>query len=320
MSNDHMAMGEVVCVEPTGLTERSLKEESMPLLTASKMPDGFVEKTIQVNGIAVNYAVGGTGPAVVLIHGYPQTWYSWRKIMPALAGRYTVIAPDLRGSGGSDAPESGYDKATLAEDVHQLLVALGLEEQINVVGHDIGTMVAYAYAAAHRSSTRRLVLLEAPQVDEMAYQLPAWTEAGPGLWNFGFFTLDNGLQEKIVAGREDIWIEGFIGWMERVKGGVDDQALAEYAQSLRRPGYLRASYEYFRTFPGDVQDTIRNRGTTLTMPVLAIGAEGALGELVPEQAQKYADDLTGAVVPGGHWIPEEAPEILLEHLLPFLGK
>jgi pimeloyl-ACP methyl ester carboxylesterase len=105
-----------------------------------------------------------------------------------------------------------------------------------------------------------------------------------------------------------------------VKGGVDAQALAEYAQSLRRPGYLRASYEYFRTFPRDVQDTIRNRGTALTMPVLAIGADGALGELVPEQAQKYADDVTGAVVASGHWLPEEAPEILLEHLLPFLGK
>ena len=143
----------------------------MPLLTASKVPDGFVEKTSQVNGIAMNYAVGGTGPTVVLLHGYPQTWYSWRKIMPALAERYTVIAPDLRGSGGSDAPESGYDKATLAEDVHQLLVALGLQEQVNVVGHDIGTMVAYAYAAAHRGSTRRLVLLEAPQVDETAYEL-----------------------------------------------------------------------------------------------------------------------------------------------------
>ena len=262
----------------------------MPLLTASKVPDGFVEKTIRVNGIAINYAVGGTGPTVVLLHGYPETWYSWRKIMPALAERYTVIAPDLRGSGGSDAPESGYDKAALAEDVHQLLVALGLEEQVNVVGHDIGTMVAYAYAAAHRSSTRRLVLLEAPQVDETAYELPALTQAGPGLWNFGFFTLDNGLQEKIVAGREDIGVEGFVGWMERVKGGVDDQAIAEYAQALRRPGYLHASYEYFKTFPRDVQDTIRNRSTTLTMPVLAVGAEGALGELVPEQAQKYADD------------------------------
>jgi len=101
---------------------------------------------------------------------------------------------------------------------------------------------------------------------------------------------------------------------------VDDQAIAEYAQALRRPGYLRASYEYFKTFPRDVQDTIRNRSTTLTMPVLAVGAEGALGELVPEQAQKYADDVTSAVVPGGHWIAEEAPEILLGHLLPFLNK
>ena len=292
----------------------------MPLLTASTMPAGFVEETRRVNGITVNYAIGGAGPTVVLLHGYPETWYSWRKIMPALAERHTVIAPDLRGSGGSDAPEAGYDKATLAEDVHQLLVALGRDEEVNVVGHDIGTMVAYAYAAAHRSSTRRLVLLEAPQVDELAYQLPAWTREGPGLWNFGFFTLDNGLPEKIAAGREDIWVEGFIGWMELVKGGVGEQALAEYAQSLRRPGYLHASYEYFRTFPGDVEDTIRNRSRTLDMPVLAIGAEGALGAIVPDQARHYATDVTGVVVSGGHWIPEEVPEVLLGHLLPFLDK
>ena len=291
----------------------------MTLLTVSEVPDGFVERTIRANGITLNYAVGGTGPTVVLLHGYPQTWYSWRKIMPALAERYTVIAPDLRGSGGSDAPESGYDKATLAEDVHQLLVALGRAGQVNVIGHDIGTMVAYAYAAAHRSSTRRLALLEAPQLDEMTYQFPALTQTGPGLWNFGFCTLDNGLPEKIVVGREDVWVEGFIDWLAQVKGGVGGQAIAEYAQALRRPEHLRASFEYFKAFPRDVEDTIRSRATMLTMPVLAVGAEGALGKLVPEQAQQYASDLTSVVVPGGHWIAEEAPEVLLGHLLPFLG-
>jgi pimeloyl-ACP methyl ester carboxylesterase len=110
----------------------------MTQLSTSEIPGGFTENTAQVNGVTLNYAIGGTGPAVVLLHGYPQTWYMWRKVMPALAGQYTVIAPDLRGSGGSDAFATGYDKAGLAEDVHQLLVALGRAGQVNVVGHDIG--------------------------------------------------------------------------------------------------------------------------------------------------------------------------------------
>jgi pimeloyl-ACP methyl ester carboxylesterase len=288
-------------------------------LSTSQIPGGFTENTVQVNGITLGYAMAGTGPPVVLLHGYPQTWYMWRKVMPALSARYTVIAPDLRGSGGSDAPAGGYDKATLATDIHQLLLALGHTGQVSVAGHDIGAIVAYAYAAAHPGSVRRLALLEAPQIDESLYQFPSITPAGPGLWNFGFFALGNGLPERIVAGREDIWIEGFIDWLELVKGGVGGQAIAEYAAHLRRPGHLRASYEYFRAFPCDAQDTIRNRGTTLTMPVLAIGAEGALGQVVPDQAQAYATNVTGAVLPCGHWVAEEIPEILLEHLLPFLA-
>jgi pimeloyl-ACP methyl ester carboxylesterase len=266
----------------------------------------------------VNYARGGHGPTLVLLHGYPQTWYMWRKVLPALAEHYTVIAPDLRGSGGSDAPDDGYDKATLAEDVHQLLAGLGLADEVNVVGHDIGTMVAYAYAAAHRGTTRRLVLSEAPQADEMVYQLPSITPQGPGVWNFGFFTLENGLPERIVAGREGTWVGGFIDWLELVKGGVGEQAVAEYAGSLRLPGHLRASFEYFRAFHRDVADTIANRATTLTIPVLALGGEAAIGQAVPDQAKAYASDVTGAVLPCGHWIAEEIPDILTEQLLAFL--
>jgi pimeloyl-ACP methyl ester carboxylesterase len=289
------------------------------LLSASRVPDGFTEKTARANGITLSYAIGGAGPTVVLLHGYPQTWYMWRKVMPALADRYTVIAPDLRGSGGSEAPEGGYDKATLAEDIHQLLAALGHASEVSLVGHDIGTIVAYAYAAGRPGSVHRLALLEAPQIDETLYQFPAVTPAGPGPWNFGFFMLGNALPERIVEGREDIWAEGFIDSLELVKGAVGAQAIAEYAEHLRRPGHLRASYEYFKAFPRDVENTIRNRAATLTMPVLAIGGEGSLGQIVPDQAQAYARDVTGIVLPCGHWIAEEIPEILLEHLLPFLA-
>ena len=208
----------------------------MTQLSTSTIPDGFTEKTARVNGVTLNYATGGTGPAVVLLHGYPQTWYMWRKVMPALAEQYTVIAPDLRGSGGSDAPATGYDKASLAEDIHQLLLALGHADEVSLVGHDIGGTVAYAYAAAHRDSIRRLTIIESPQIDESLYQFPSVTPAGPGFWNFGFFMLDNGLPERIVSGREDTWIAGFVDWLAVVKGAVDPDAVSEYAAHLRHPG------------------------------------------------------------------------------------
>jgi pimeloyl-ACP methyl ester carboxylesterase len=291
----------------------------MTQLTRSAVPAGFTEAAAQANGITVNYVRGGSGPTVVLLHGYPQTWYMWRKVMPALGEHFTVIVPDLRGSGDSDAPAGGYDKATLAEDIHQLLAGLGLAKQVSIVGHDIGTLVAYAYAAAHRDSTRRLVLTEAPLPDEGLYRFPSLTPQGPGLWNFGFFVLGNGLPERMVAGREDTWVEGFVDWMELVKGGVGRQAVAEYAAHLRRPGHTRATFEYFRAFHGDVADNIRHRDTLLTMPVLALGAEGSLGQAVPDQVSAYAKDVTGGIVPSGHWIAEEIPDDLTGRLLAFLA-
>ena len=293
----------------------------MTQLSTTKIPEGFTEKTAQANGITLNYAIGGTGPTVLLLHGYPQTWYMWRKVMPALAGQYTVIAPDLRGSGGSDAPATGYDKVTLAKDIHELLLAIGHAEPVNVVGHDIGAILSYSYAAAYPDSVRRLAVIEGPRVDESVYQGPSLTPDGPGLWNFGFFMLDNGLPERIVSGREDTWIAGFVDWLEVVKGGVDPDAIAEYTAHLRKDGHLAASYDYFRAFHRDVEDTIRSREageTPLSMPVLAIGGEGALGQGVVDLAQRYATDVTGHVLPCGHWIPEEMPEFLLKHLLPFL--
>ena len=190
-----------------------------------------------------------------------------------------------------------------------------------MVGHDVGTMVAWAYAAAYPDSVRRLTVIEGPRVDESVYQGPSLTPNGPGLWNFGFFALDNGLPERIVSGREDTWIAGFVDWLEVVKGGVDPDAIAEYTAHLRKDGHLAASYAYFRAFHRDVEDAIRSRETgetPLSMPVLAIGGEGALGQAVLDLAQRYASDVTGHVLPCGHWIPEEMPEFLLKHLLPFL--
>ena len=290
----------------------------MPLLTTSRVPADFTETTAPANGITINYVHGGAGPTLVLLHGYPQTWYMWRKLLPALAEHFTVIAPDLRGSGGSDAPADGYAKSILAEDVHQLLVGLDVADEVSVVGHDIGTMVAYAYAAAHRDSTSRLVLIDSPLADESLYEFPSLTAQGPGLWNFGFFSLQNGLPERMVAGREATWVDGFVDWLEVVKGGVDAEAIAEYAAQLRQPGHTRASFEYFRAFHADAAETSHHRDRPLTMPVLAIGAEGTLGQMVHDQIVRYATDVTGHIAPTGHWVAEEDPAYLTARLLTFL--
>lgn len=145
-----------------------------------------------VDGVGIDYVIGG-GPTLVLLHGYLQTWYEWRHILPTLGEDDTVIAPSLRGAGGSDAPPSGYDKKTLAGDIHGLLVQIDHDEDIRVVGHDIGTMIAYAYATAHPDDVRKLVLSEAPIPDPTIYTFPSLTPQGPGAWHFGFFNLMNGL-------------------------------------------------------------------------------------------------------------------------------
>ncbi|MEV1246097.1 alpha/beta fold hydrolase [Nonomuraea sp. NPDC050022] len=286
-----------------------------------RVPAGFRERRVQVGDVAINYVRGGNGPTLVLLHGYPQTWYTWREVLPELAKHYTVIAPDLRGAGKSDAPAGGYDKKTLAADVHRLLTTLGLERRIRLVGHDIGTMVAYAYAAAHPGDVTKLVLSEAPIPDTTLYTFPSLTAKGPGFWNFGYFSVANGLPERMVNGREEQWVERFVDSLEVKKNGVSDKQVREYARHLRDDAHLRASFEWFRALPKDVADNSAYGRKKLTMPVLAIGARGSLGDFVPTQVRRYASDVTGIVIEdSGHWIFEEQPEQLTRTLLRFLKK
>ncbi len=183
-----------------------------------RVPAGFTEQRRLVGDVNINYVRGGHGPTLVLIHGYPQNWYEWRDLLPELAEHYTVIAPDLRGAGKSDAPAGGYDKKTMAADIHGLLTQLGLNRHIRVVGHDIGTMVAYSYAAAHRADVSKLVLSEAPIPDLALYSYPALTQDGPGFWNFGYFSVTNGLPEAMIKGKEADWVNLFTDSLMVQKG------------------------------------------------------------------------------------------------------
>jgi pimeloyl-ACP methyl ester carboxylesterase len=287
--------------------------------TGRRTPDGFTEQTAQVGDVTINYVRGGTGGTLVLLHGYPQTWFMWRKVLPEFARHYTVVAPDLRGAGASGAPADGYDKKTLAGDVHRLLTQLGVGGDVRLVGHDIGTMVAYAYAAAHPGEVNKLVLTEAPIPDQTIYQLPALTPRGPGVWNFGFFSIQNGLPEQIVTGREALWIDRFTASLAVQPDGVGQDGIREYARCLRDEAHLRASFEYFRALAQDVADNAEYGKTKLPMPVLALGAEGSFGDAVAAQVAQYATDVSAGVVEqSGHWLFEEQPAELARRVLEFL--
>ncbi|MEV5150258.1 alpha/beta hydrolase [Streptomyces sp. NPDC052727] len=288
---------------------------------AAVPPPGFAEHRAQVNGITVDYVRGGHGPTLVLLHGYPETWYEFRAVLPALARHFTVIAPDLRGAGGSSAPAAGYDKATMAEDLHALLVRLGLQHDINLVGHDIGTMVAYSYAAQHPQDVTRLALTEAPIPDQGVYQFPALTPGGPGVWNFGFFNVTNGLPEQMIKGRERTWVDLFIRMFAVHRdAAADPDAVRAYARGLSDPAHLRGSLEWFRALGQDVADNAERGRTPLPMPVLAVGADHSLGQSVPDQVRRYATHVQGVVLPdSGHWVFEEHPQDMTNLLLQFLS-
>jgi len=209
----------------------------------------------------------------------------------------------------------------MAADIHQLLVKIGKSHSIRVVGHDIGTMVAYAYTAAHPQDVTKLVLSEAPIPDPSIYQFPALTAAGPAAWNFGYFALTNGLPEDMVRGRETVWTDKFIDSHEYVKGAVNPDEVKVFASALRDDAHLKASFEWFRTFPKDIADDAADQKAKLTMPVLAIGAQYSEGAFVPQQVSQYAMNVTGVVVPdSGHWIYEEHPAEMTQILLDFLQK
>ncbi len=286
----------------------------------SLLPEGFSSEVAELDAGELHYVIGGEGEPLVLLHGWGSTWYMWRKVMPALAERYTVIAPDLPGLGDSEVPEGGFDKATTAERIRALVQDLGYGDgEINLVGHDIGLMVAYAYAAAYPEEVRRLALVEAPIPDASIYTFPAITETGFGAWNFGFFSFPE-MPETIIAGQEQYFLEQFVRALTVNQEGFTDADFAEYARTYAQPGKLKASFDYFRAFPEDVAQNEVYAQTPLTMLVLALGAEGSLGGFVPQQVKAYAENVQGGMIEGsGHWVPEEVPEVFTERLLEFLG-
>lgn len=274
---------------------------------------GFSERAAKVNGTRLRYLIGGQGRPVVLLHGYAETGLMWRPIMPLLAKSHTVIVPDLRGAGGSAKPPTGYDKKTMAMDIHELTRSLKLE-RIAIVGHDIGLMVAYAYAAQFPQTTERVVLMDAflPGIGD-------WTHVWllRDLWHFHFH---GEVPLALVKGRERIYLEHF--WNDFAadrKRSVPEADRRLYAKAYAQPGAMRAGFEYFRNFERDAADFATLGRTKLTMPMLVLSGEKAAGTFLIDQARMVATDVRGQVIAGsGHWLMEEAPKSVIPALLDFL--
>ena len=283
-----------------------------PLFAADFDP-GFAIKRIPVEGATISAAVGGNGPAIVLLHGYAETSLMWRPLAAKLASGHTVIAPDLPGIGDSSIPGTGIDMKTSAERVHAAVKALG-HAKVRVVGHDIGLMVAYAYAAMYPQEVEKLALMDAFLPGVAGWE-PIYNN--PGMWHFRFY---GPTPEALVKGRERIFFEHF--WNDfaaDAKRSIPETDRVAYTRAYSQPGRMAAGFAYFRSFPKTAADFAELAKTQLSIPVLSIGGEKSLGEALGAQVKLITPDATVIVLKGaGHWIMEERPMETMDALVKFL--
>jgi pimeloyl-ACP methyl ester carboxylesterase len=289
---------------------------------APNLPAGFTgtftSRYVDTGEVRLHAVTGGDGPPLLLVHGWPQTWYAWRMLMPALAGDFSVVAVDQRGIGLSGKPTGGYDTATLASDLVALMDALG-HQRFALYGTDVGMPIAYALAADHRDRVDRLAVSEAP--------LPGISPSPPlflppplnaKLWHLAFNQLPK-INEQLVTGREDI----FFGAEFDASAGTNklpDYAVRYYIDTLKDPDHLRGSFEFYRAIPTTITQNQKRKERRLTLPVLAIGGAESSGEGVGNTMKLAADDVQAVVLAdSGHWVAEQAPEQLLAALTAFLA-
>jgi pimeloyl-ACP methyl ester carboxylesterase len=280
---------------------------------AEKSDKTIMSCNSEIGGVKLHYLTGGQGAPLILLHGYAETSLMWRPIIPLLAEQFTVVAPDLPGIGDSAIPADGLDLKTAAIRIHTLARSLGFT-RARVVGHDIGLMVAYAFAAQFPTEVEKLVVMDAflPGVDgwEAVYN-------NPGIWHFRF----NGpTPEALVQGRERTYFEYFWNDFAADKTrSIPEADRKAYAEAYARPGRMRAGWAYFVSFHQAAKDFAQLSQTKLTMPVLVIGGEKASGEVLARQMKLVASDVTVVVLAAtGHWVLEERPEETTDALMRFL--
>jgi len=291
----------------------------MPSDDASRTRVPPRSQTAIVNGVRLHYRVydaqsdaaagiDSAQPSVMMLHGWPQTCHIWHRVAPELTARgRTVITPDLRGLGESDRTESGYDVRNVAEDIHQLVASLGLK-QIDLVGHDVGAWVGYAYASAFPNEVRRLVLTEAslPGLSAEPGALVS-TMVNIKTWHFPFNTLPD-LPEALVTGREEIYLRWLFENKAFSAGAVAADDVAVYTRAYQQPGAMTAGFAYYRAIFDSIRQNRESAQAKLAMPVMAVGGESGVGATLFETVRSVALSARGAVLPGcGHYVPDEQP-------------
>jgi pimeloyl-ACP methyl ester carboxylesterase len=280
--------------------------------------DTFTSRYIDTGALRQHAVTGGDGPPLLLVHGWPQTWYAWRLVMPALARDFSVVAPDQRGIGLSGKPPGGYDPGTLAGDLVALMDALG-HQRFAVVGTDTGLPIGYALAADHPDRVERVALAEVPGPPG-AVPSPPFFAPEPlnnKLWHIAVNRLDK-VNEQLVQGREDI----YFGYEFAVQAGkkLPDDVINYYVGLLTNPDALRGSFAFYRAWDTMMAQNEQRAKRPLTMPVLGIGGAASWGEQVGSAMKLLANDVQSAVIPGaGHWFAEEAPEETVAALTAFLA-
>jgi pimeloyl-ACP methyl ester carboxylesterase len=284
---------------------------------------GFRNAYAQVNSVRLHYVIGGKGDPIVLLPGWPQTWWSYHKVMPALAKNHTVIVVDLRGMGTSTKPADGYDKKTMAADIHALVEQLGYD-RVDLIGHDIGSMVAFSYAANYPQATRRLVMMDVPHPDD---NLMKWTllpaagtfgdkidEAHPYPWWFAFHQV-KGLPEEMLAGREEVEQRWFFRYLAKNDSALDARDRRVYAAAYASRDAIRAGDAWYQAFPQDALDD--EKFTKLTLPILGLGGPG-YGWLADTLNRHATNVKTIKLDDSGHFIAEEQPQEMLNDIDEFL--
>ncbi|MET0463403.1 MAG: alpha/beta hydrolase [Chitinophagaceae bacterium] len=276
-------------------------------------PAGFSHKYETVNGIKIHYVTGGTGEPLVLFHGFGQNWYMWNRIMPALGKHFTIIAPDLPGVGESDKPANGYDKKSMAAVMHGFIKQLGFSD-INLAGHDIGLMVAYAYAAQFPQEVKKLALMDAllPGVE------PVWSDVKGKAWWFGFFAWP--ASGEIVAGKERAFLTNFWPQVGHVKDPFTNIETDEFIRAYAVPGATTGSFHWFGGFEQDATDNKVFMQTKLKMPLLAMGGEHYAAAFLTEHCKLVAENVSSSNIKGaGHWLVQENTAQVEKDLLDFFG-
>ncbi|UPG83950.1 alpha/beta hydrolase [Luteibacter aegosomatis] len=297
---------------------------ALPAFAAEEFPapEGFTPAFKDVDGVKIHYLKGGSGPMVLLVHGFGQTWYEWHQLMPILAKDHTVIAIDLPGLGMSSAPKS-YAGQDVAKTIHAFAKAFSPNAPFDLVSHDIGNWNTYPMVVENQADFKHVVFMEAPIPDESIYTFPAFTPRGESLvWHFSFFAAGDNLPETLIAGRELAFFKHFILAHAVNKEVFTPKLFAMYAKSYAKPVSLHAAMEYYRALNETEKRNAPLLKRKITVPSMAIGggSEVSVGQFQVDQLAKYATSMKGVVLPNcGHWVPEECAAPFNEVIVDFLA-